>query len=246
MIALTSTCLWPHLQNQAFGSVQTLIPTQLRLIDFLVNPTVAIALGAVLALTYRYTHKGLSYSQSFTQTILLVAVIVAVVMMTIGSNLAQAFALVGAMSIIRFRTVVKDTRDTAFVFAALAVGMAAGTANSNNEHLVLAVIGTAFVVVLALVMYAANFGALYKSEFILRFTFDQGRDSAAYLSRIGEFAKRSNMLHIEPSGDGSSLRLTYDITLEKDATAEKLTSALNQVDGVSDVVLIVSKNDVDY
>jgi uncharacterized membrane protein YhiD involved in acid resistance len=219
---------------------------QLREIDFLINPVVAIVLGVVLAGTYRYSHKGLSYSQSFTQTIVLVALIVSIVMMTIGSNLASAFALVGALSIIRFRTVIKDTRDTAFVFAALAIGMATGTANSNNNHLTLAVIGCAFVIVVALVMYASNFGALYKSEFILRFTFDQSRDSALYLSKIQEHAKRSNMLHIEPSGDGQSLRLTYDITLEKDATAEKLTGSLSAIPGVSDVVLIVSKNDVDY
>ena len=218
------------------GQIQSQVITQLREIDFIVNPIVAIGLGMVLALTYRYTHKGLSYSQSFTQTILLVALIVSIVMMTIGSNVARAFALVGALSIIRFRTVVKDTRDTAFVFAALAVGMAA----------VLAALGCAFVVAVALVMYASNFGALYKSEFILRFTFDQSKDSAGYLTKVGEFAKRSNMLHIEPSGDGQSLRLTYDITLEKDATAEKLTGALSKVEGVTDVVLIVSKNDIDY
>ncbi|MBK8100918.1 MAG: DUF4956 domain-containing protein [Planctomycetes bacterium] len=209
--------------------------------DFVVNIGVATLLGVVLALVYRHTHKGLSYSQSFTQTILLIAVIVAIVMMTIGNNLARAFALVGALSIIRFRTVVKDTRDTAFVFAALAVGMAAGTGLWQ-----LACIGAAFLVVIVLLLYATNFGALYKSEFILRFSFDQNQDSAAYLAKIGEFAKRSNMLHIEPSGDGRSLRLTYDITLEKDASAEKLTAALGQVSGVSDVVLIVSKNDVDY
>jgi hypothetical protein len=236
----------PAGQDPLIGQPASQVIPQLREIDFVVNPLVAAALGVVLAITYRYTHKGLSYSQSFTQTILLVAVIVAIVMMTIGSNLASAFALVGALSIIRFRTVVKDTRDTAFVFAALAVGMAAGTANGNNNHLVLAGIGCAFVVVIALAMYASNFGALYKSEFILRFTFDQQQDSAGYLTRINEFSKRANMLHIEPSGDGGSLRLTYDVTLNKDATAEQLTGALSQVAGISDVVLIVSKNDVDY
>jgi hypothetical protein len=233
-------------QDPALGQPATQIISQLRPLDFVVNPVVAGALAMVLALTYRYTHKGLSYSQSFTQTILMVAVIVSIVMMAIGSSLSSAFALVGALSIIRFRTVVKDTRDIAFVFAALAVGLAAGTANSQNNHLLLAAIGCGFVVIMSLAMYAGNFGALYKSEFVLRFTFDQQKDSAGYLKRIGEFSKRSNMLHIEPSGDGRSLRLTYDIALEKDATAEKLTSALSQVDGVSDVVLIVSKNDVDY
>ena len=167
--------------------------------------------------------------------------LVAIVMMTVRNSLATAFTLVGALSIIRFRTVVKDTRDTAFVFGALALGMAAGLGFWE-----LAALGTVAICALALVLYATNFGALYKSEFILRFTFDQNKDSAAYLAKIAEFAKRSNMLHIEPSGDSRSLRLTYDITLGKDATAEAMTGALSRIDGVSDVVLIVSKNDIDY
>lgn len=209
--------------------------------EMAINMALATALGVLVSLVYRSTHKGLSYSQSFTQTILFVTVIVAIVMMVIGSSLARAFALVGALSIIRFRTVVKDTKDTAFVFGALAIGMAAGTSNY-----VLAALAAAFVCAIALTVYTTNFGALYKSEFILRFTFDQSSDSAAYLQIIQEHAKRSNLLHLEPSGDGSTLRLTYDITLEKDATAEKLTSALGTVEGTSDVVLIVSKSDVDY
>lgn len=213
----------------------------LDLLQGVARTVVAIAVGVVLALVYRTTHKGLSYSQSFTQTIVFVAVIVAIVMMTVRNSLATAFTLVGALSIIRFRTVVKDTRDTAFVFAALALGMAAGLGFWD-----IAALGTAAVSALALVLWATNFGALYKSEFILRFTFDQNKDSAAYLQKLSEFAKRSNMLHIEPSGDSRSLRLTYDVTLTKDASAEQLTGALSRIDGVSDVVLIVSKNDVDY
>jgi uncharacterized membrane protein YhiD involved in acid resistance len=209
--------------------------------EMVANIALATALGVIVALVYRHTHKGLSYSQSFTQTVLFVTVIVAIVMMVIGSSLARAFALVGALSIIRFRTVVKDTKDTAFVFAGLAIGMAAGTSNYF-----LAVVATAFVCAIALTLYASNFGALYKSEFILRFSFDQDQDSAAYLEIIQSHAKRSNLLHIEPSGDGRTLRLTYDITLDKDSTAEKLTKALGAVQGTSEVVLIVSKSDVDY
>lgn len=205
------------------------------------NAALATALGLVVALVYRYTHKGLSYSQSFTQTILYLTVIVAIVMMVIGNSLERAFALVGALSIIRFRTVVKDTKDTAFVFGALAIGMAAGTGSYF-----LALLATALMVGIALMLYTSNFGALYKSEFILRFTFDQSQDSAAYLEIIKTNAKRSNLLHIEPSGDGLTLKLTYDITLEKDSTPERLTRALGEVEGTSEVVLIVSKGDVDY
>ncbi len=209
--------------------------------EIIVNIAVATVFGLIISLIYRHTHKGLSYSQSFTQTILFVAVIVAIVMMVIGSDMARAFALVGALSIIRFRTVVKDTRDTAFVFAALALGMAAGTGNHK-----LGAIGCAIVVIIALACYSSNFGALYKSEFILRFTFDQSKDSARYLEEIQRCSKRSNLLHIEPSGDGTTLRLTYDITLEKDMTAENLTKGINDVEGTSEVVLIVAKNDIDY
>ncbi len=209
--------------------------------EMVINLLLAVVLGFIVSSVYRATHKGLSYSQSFTHTILFVAVIVAMVMMVIGGSLARAFALVGALSIIRFRTVVKDTKDISFIFAALAVGMAAGTSNYF-----LAAIGTVVVCLLALAVHRFNYAALYKSEFILRFCFDQSYNSADYLDKIQEASKRSNMLHIEPSGDGTLLRLTYDITLKEDATAEALTSALGRVDGISEVVLIASKSDVDY
>ena len=108
----------------------------------------------IVAYVYQYTHKGLSYSQSFTMTLVFVAAIVAVVMMVIGSSLARAFAMVGALSIIRFRTVVKDTKDTAFVFAALAQGMAAGTSSYF-----LAITSCAFITLIAVVLYKTNFGS---------------------------------------------------------------------------------------
>lgn len=209
--------------------------------EMVINLVLAALLGLAMSIVYKNTHKGLSYSQSFTQTIFFISVIVAVVMMVIGSSLAKAFAMVGALSIIRFRTVVKDTRDVAFIFLALAVGMAAGTSNYF-----LAVFSTLFVCALALMAYKYNFGALYKSDFILRFTFDQSYDSSTYLNAIDEFGKHSNILHIEPSGNRETLRLTYDLSLKDGATAEKLTTVMADIGGVSEVVLIASSNDVDY
>ncbi len=209
--------------------------------EMLINMVLATALGLVISVVYRRTHTGFSYSQSFTQTIVFVAVIVAVVMMVIGSSLARAFALVGALSIIRFRTVVKDTKDTAYVFGALAVGMAAGTSNYF-----LAVAATVVIALLAQTFHKLNYGALYKSEFILRFNFSQSYSSSAYLEEIQKYSKRFNLLHLEPSGDGTQLKLTYDITLKEGVTAEQLTKSIGQVEGGSEVVLIASKSDVDY
>ena len=132
--------------------------------DILTNLAVASVLGMVISAVYKRTHKGLSYSQSFMLTVVFVTVIVAMVMMVIGNNLARAFALVGALSIIRFRTVVKDTKDTAYIFLALGAGMAAGTSSYF-----LAIVGAAVISALAYVLHLINYGSLYKSEFLLRF-----------------------------------------------------------------------------
>jgi hypothetical protein len=209
--------------------------------EILVNMVLALALGLLVATVYRATHKGLSYSQSFTLTIVFVSLVVAVVMMVIGSSLARAFALVGALSIIRFRTVVKDTKDTAYVFFGLALGMAAGTSNYF-----LAIAGGLFITAVALVLHKLNYGALYKSEFIVRFSFDQKHGSEAYLQVIEQHAKRSNLLHIEPSGDGAILSLTYDIVLREGVDAKQFAARIGEIEGVSEVAVIASKSDVDY
>jgi len=225
--------------NQAQAELSTIFAYSLP--EIVLNAVLAAVLGVIIAAIYRSTHKGLSYSQSFTQTIVLMSLLVAIVMMVIGSSVARAFALVGALSIIRFRTVVKDTKDTAFVFAALALGMAAGTSSYQ-----LAAVGLVAIGGVVWALHVTNFGALYKSEFILRFVFDQSKDSAAYLEKIQAFAKRSNLLNIEPSGDGQLLKLTYDIQLAKEMDAQEFTGSLGKLDGISEVILIVSKNDIDY
>jgi hypothetical protein len=211
------------------------------LVDVAARCGAAAGLGLLLALVYRRTHRGLSYSQSFTQTIVYIAVIVTLVMLTVRNSLATAFTLVGALSIIRFRTVVKDTRDTAFVFASLAIGMASGLG-----YLDLALLGTGVVTALAFAFHVTNFGAVQRSEFVLRLTFDQAQASSGYLDVLAEHARRSSLLHVEPSNDGGALRLSYDIALRKERSAEAMVASLGRVAGVSEVVLLVGKSDVDH
>ena len=210
-------------------------------LEMIVNMLVSLVLGIIIALNYRSTHKGLAYSQSFTLTVVFITLIVSIVIMVIGSSLARAFALVGALSIIRFRTVVKDTKDTSYVFAGLAMGMAAGTSNYF-----LAVSGTTLLIIVSVVLHKINFGALYKSEFILRFNFDQNFSSAGYLEQITHHSKRSNMLNVESAGEGRYLRLAYDVVLKEGVSAADLISSIDKTEGTSEVVLIASKNDVDY
>ena len=81
----------------------------------------------MIGLVYRLTHRGISYSQSYVQTLVMMGMVVSLIMLVVGSNIARAFALVGALSIIRFRNAIKETRDVGFIFFAMAIGMATGT-----------------------------------------------------------------------------------------------------------------------
>ena len=208
--------------------------------ESLFNLGVAFIAGLIIGWIYKITHKGLSYSQSFVITTVLVTVIVALVIMVIGNNLARAFALVGALSIIRFRTVVKDTKDTAFIFWALAIGLAAGTSNYF-----LTIFGTGTIGIIIIILNITNFGTLYKSEFILRYILKKNT-SEEHTKIISKLTKNSSLLHAEPTGDGDSVRISLDIILKKNIESTDLVSQLNKLDYISDIVLIASKNDVDY
>jgi len=89
-----------------------------------------IGLGLILSMTivyvYRITFSGITYSQSFLISLIMITMVTAVLISVIGSNLARAFSLVGALSIIRYRTAIKDARDTGFIFLCVATGMIIG------------------------------------------------------------------------------------------------------------------------
>ena len=209
-------------------------------IEVVINSLVAFILGLFIAHTYKETHQGLSYSQSFVLTIIFVTIIIGFVMMVIGNSLARAFALVGALSIIRFRTVVKDTKDTAYVFMALAVGMGAGTGNYF-----IAVYATAFMTGVARILYKVNFGVQRSSDFILRFYFDKTLNDS-YVEYIDQHSENNSLLHMEPSGDKKKLYMTYDISLKEDVDMNNFITDFSKISGISEVVLVSSKNDITY
>lgn len=98
----------------------------------------ALLLGLVVAGIYRGTAAPARRTRSFVATLVLLCILIALVTQVVGSDTARAFTLVGALSIVRFRTVVQDTRDTAFVIFAVIVGMAIG-----GDHVVMTLIGIA-------------------------------------------------------------------------------------------------------
>tara|TARA_Y100000816_G_scaffold248534_1_gene197719 strand:+ start:939 stop:1631 length:693 start_codon:yes stop_codon:yes gene_type:complete len=211
--------------------------------EIIINLILSFILGLIISVVYKFTHKGLSYSQSFMITNVFVAVIVCMVIMIIGNSLARAFALVGALSIIRFRTVVKDTKDTAYIFWSLAAGMASGTGSYF-----LAISGTIIITSIALILDKTNFGSIIKSEFILQFrtiSNDVGI-SKSFNQTISKYSKSSTLLSSESSEDGKSIKLNFDIVLKDEKNQTELISELSKIKGLKEIVIIAAKSDVDY
>lgn len=99
----------------------------ITLIQFTFSLLLSLALNLILAKFYKYFNDSYSSPTSVIETIVLVGIIITLIMVIIGSNIARAFALVGAMSIVRFRNPLKSPKDLVFIFASIAIGMACGT-----------------------------------------------------------------------------------------------------------------------
>src|SRR5688572_8721777 len=108
----------------------------------------ALVLGVVVAGLYRWARRGEVVQATFLTTLVLLATVIAMATQVIGDNVARAFSLVGALSVVRFRTVVKDTQDTAFVILAVVVGMASGA-----DHLAVGLVGLGVVGVSSLALW---------------------------------------------------------------------------------------------
>src|SRR3990167_4319281 len=123
------------------------------------NLGLSFLLQLVIVWVYKKTHRGLSHSQSFLFTLVIIGVLGTVVMMVVQNNLIGAFALLGAFSLIRFRTIVKETRDVAFIFFALATGVAVGTNNYS-----VALVATLLISVMIVALSRYGFGLITKES----------------------------------------------------------------------------------
>ena len=194
----------------------------------------AILLGGAVAGIYRWARRGETVPATFLTTLVLLSTIIAMSTQVIGDNVARAFSLVGALSVVRFRTVVKDTQDTAFVIFAVVVGMAAGA-----NHLSVALVGLALVGVASLVLWprpCINEWASVESILSLRITFADGVHSAVeqFLTTV---AQRSTMISVSIARQGACLDLTYRVRLRSGYAPATVVAELNLMKGVENVEL---------
>jgi hypothetical protein len=202
--------------------------------------TLTFFLCLLLTYIYRETHRGLSYSVSLVHTFIIMGVTISVIMVIIGSNIARAFALVGALSIIRFRNPVKDSRDVGFIFMAMAIGMATGTG-----FYLYAVIFTLFVCVMVFFLYRFDIGAKTIHEVLLRVHLPESLDYHSVFNDV--FFKSlhdQSLLSVETVRSGTLLELVYAIQFKKGVREAEFLDALRAINGNNKVALFIGQENV--
>jgi hypothetical protein len=198
----------------------------------------ALLFGGLVALVYRATRPAADAAPSFTATLVLLAILIAMVTQVIGDNVARAFSLVGALSIVRFRTVVRDTQDTAYVIFAVGVGMAVGAGQPW-----VAAGGVVVVAVAAALMRAkpgpvAAAGSAADEPFELQVRLGIGHDPHTTLGpTLSQFTGGRRLMSMATARQGIAVDATYRIALAAEDTANALLVALNRIDGVQSVTL---------
>jgi uncharacterized protein DUF4956 len=206
------------------------------LLLMVVRLVLALALGWAITWVYRRCRPMNDEAESFTVTLVLLTVLIAMVTQVIGNNVARAFSLVGALSIVRFRTVVRDTQDTAYVIFAVAIGMSMGA----NDPAV-AVCGLVVVSLAAFLLRSRN-GTVLPGRgdypFALNVRLALGKDADAVLgSTLDEFLSARRLTSAATARQGMSIDMVYAAALRGGRSAAELVNALNRIEGVQAVSL---------
>ncbi|MDQ3392509.1 MAG: DUF4956 domain-containing protein [Bacteroidota bacterium] len=197
------------------------------------NLIVAFICGIFIALLYRITYKGISYSGTFVNSIIMLSMITALVIMVIGNNLARAFGLVGAMSIIRFRTAVKDPQDIMFIFFALGIGLAAGVG-----IYAITITGTLLIGLAFFITTKYNFANPKKKDFLLQITHHTiSTPDNAFIGILKKYCSSFKLINIKSIGEETkeTVETSYYINLRYERKNEQFVNELKQIKGVAQV-----------
>lgn len=207
-------------------------PVSIGFEDLVLRLLVAFLAGISVAWVYRASHSTLNYSQNYVQALVLLSQVVAVIMCVVGDSLARAFGLGAALAIVRFRTPIKDALDTAFLFLAVAVGMAAGVGAG-----MLALVSVVCIGSVALFLSWSSFGARSQAEGLLRFRFaGDSRERERIAGIVGSHCSTFRLSGLR-SVSAQEDELIYDLDLRHQNSGTALVSELKDA-GVRAVSLL--------
>lgn len=199
------------------------------------NVLMAAVLGAFIYLSYYLSHKGTIYSKKFNASLVVLTVLTGTVMTVIGNNIALSLGMVGALSIVRFRTAIKDSRDTVYIFWTIIVGICCGV----GDYLVACVGSVVTFAVLLVLGFIRN-----DNRMLIIIRASRNRQSVIQAHMYNIF-KRKAVLRVRNSTD-ENIEFIFEVTANMIKKAEN--SGINLIDSVYDIggveyVNVVMQND---
>ena len=193
------------------------------------NLLCAFVLSVFIVNIYQLTHTKIP-KKSFTDTLIILCMLISVVMVIIGDSIARAFSLVGALSIIRFRTAIQDPRDIGFVCYALVVGMAVGVGDPSVAILATFLIG---IIILGIYNWHQHFGN--NNEFSLQFCFPSDRNpEAAYRLVFDKYLVYERLLN-KRIKKLQQVKLTFRVKLVNPGEWLTFFTELSSIENITDV-----------
>jgi hypothetical protein len=209
---------------------ETIFMVSLEPGQVLANLLIALICGLLISVSYRATADMLNYSPTFVRANIVLAMITALVIMVIGNNLARAFGLVGAMSIIRFRTAVKDIQDIIYIFFSLAAGMAAGVGLKG-----IALMGTVLICLILFALHRVRYANPSRHQFLVQFQCLLSDGDAPYTPPFQHWCKKVKLVNMQATGDGDLFEMAFYVELKDRERRNDLMRELNRVSAISNV-----------
>ena len=197
------------------------------LTNTLIIITSSILLGIVISLAYLKTHKKDGYIPSFIISLIMLPTIISIIILLVGNNVARAFSLAGAFSIIRFRSTPGDTKDISYIFFTLAVGLASGMG-----YVGYAVIFTIILCTVMIILDSLNFAMPKSKAMVLKITVPEDLNFEGVFDEILNTNTTSwNMVKVRTRDFGALYELNYSIHIKNDVNQKKFIDSLRVRNG---------------
>ncbi len=208
-------------------------PGSAGVLSALLSIGVAFALGQLISGVYVATFRGLSYSRSFVQSMPLGAVVTSMLMLAIGDSIAAGIGLAGGLSIVRFRTTMRDPRDMVFVFAGLGVGISCGL-----RAYPAAIAGTLLFAAAAWVLFGISYGARAQFDGLLRFVVNADADvDAAVTAALRKHTGHYVLVTMREVAQGSAFEHAYQVRIPNPEARPALLHELAAIGSIRDLAL---------
>lgn len=202
----------------------------------------SIILGLIISLSYMKTNKKSGYNSGFITTLVMLPLIISIIILLVGNNVARAFSLAGAFSIIRFRSAPGDPKDISYVFFTLAVGLSCGMG-----YIGYAVIFTVVLCALMLILNFFKFGINKSESMELKITVPEDLNyEDAFKEILNNYTKTWKLDRIRTRDFGALFELNYKINLAENISQKKFLDELRCRNGNLNISLTLSSNDTLY